>query len=103
MPQYINYARPEYTPQSNSGIVTSQGDISMRSDIARNAFNLGGAGVKIGVLSDSYNTKIGNPANDDILKGDLPGIGYDPDGNPIPNPVNDTNVQVLMDYPVTGY
>jgi subtilisin family serine protease len=99
---YVNYARPEYPPQSNAGLVTTQGDIAMRSYIARNAFNLGGEGVKIGVMSDSYNKKFGNPANDDILKGDLPGVAIGPDGDMIPNPVNSTNVHVLKDYPYTA-
>ncbi len=98
----VNYARPEYPAQVNSGIVTTQGDIAMRSDIARNAFLLGGEGVKVGVISDSYNKKIGNPANDDILKGDLPGIGIDANGNPVPNPENSTPVDVIKDYPYTA-
>ncbi|MEZ5195706.1 MAG: S8 family serine peptidase [Bacteroidales bacterium] len=98
----VNYARPEYPAQVNSGLVTSQGDIAMRSDIARNAFLLGGENVKVGVISDSYNKKIGNPANDDILKGDLPGIAIDAEGNPVPNPVNSINVDVIKDYPFTG-
>src|SRR6185436_4187167 len=34
-----------------------------------------GDGVKIGVMSDSYNTKFGNPAQTDIINGDLPGTG----------------------------
>ena len=99
---YVNYARPEYPPQSNAGLVTTQGDVAMRSNIARAAFNLMGEGVKVGVLSDSYNKKFGNPANDDILKGDLPGVATGPDGNLIPNPVNSTNVHVLKDYPYTA-
>lgn len=99
---YVNYARPEYPPQSNAGLVTTQGDIAMRSNIARAAFNLMGEGVKVGVLSDSYNKKFGNPANDDILKGDLPGVATGPDGDLIPNPVNSTNVHVLKDYPYTA-
>jgi hypothetical protein len=99
---YVNYARPEYSPISNAGLVTTQGDIAMRSYIARNAFNLSGEGVKLGVLSDSYNKKFGNPANDDILKGDLPGVGIDAEGNSVPNPTNPVNVHVLKDYPYTG-
>ena len=86
----VNYARPVYPPQSNRGIVTSQGDISLRSDIARNAFNLEGAGVKIGVLSDSYNTQLGDQAADDVLRGDLPGTT---------NPYNSIPVDVVLDYP----
>ena len=58
----------------------------MRSDFARNGFNLQGEGVKIGVISDSYNTLLGNPANDDVLKGDLPGVGIKPDGTPDAKP-----------------
>jgi len=49
-----------------------------------------GEGVKIGVISDSYNTKIGNPAQDDVLEGDLSGPG---------NPDNPYAVEVLQDYP----
>lgn len=99
---YVNYARPEYPPQSNSGLVTTQGEIAMHSGIARDIFMVTGAGAKVGVLSDSYNKKFGNPANDDILKGDLPGVGFDTDGNPVPNPVNDTDVEVLKDFPYLG-
>ena len=84
----------------SSGIVTSQGDVAMRADLARLAFGVGGEGVKVGVLSDSYNTKPGNPANDDVVKGDLPGIGTNAQGTPVPNPLNDTDVDVLADYGV---
>jgi hypothetical protein len=85
---------PNIRRKATRGLVTTQGDISMRSYIARDAFNLSGAGAKLGVLSDSYNKLFGNPANDDVLKGDLPGIGIDPDGNLVPNPINDTDVEV---------
>ena len=43
------------------------------------------------MISDSYNTIPGNPANTDVVNGDLPGIG-----NPYSNT---TPVQVLQDYP----
>ncbi|HPE58286.1 MAG TPA: S8 family serine peptidase, partial [Bacteroidales bacterium] len=98
----VNYARPEYPAQVNAGLINSQGDVAMRSDIARNAFLLDGEGIKVGVLSDSYNKKIGNPANDDVLKGDLPGIGVNANGDSIPNPENDTDVEVLLDFPYQG-
>jgi hypothetical protein len=74
----------------------------MRSDISRNIFGLDGEGVKIGVLSDSYNTQPGDPANDDVVRGDLPGVGIDATGNPVPNPLNDTPVDVLIDFPATA-
>lgn len=95
-------AHPVFTPVTSGGLVTSQGDAAMRADISRNVFGLGGEGVKIGVLSDSYNTKPGDPANDDVVKGDLPGIGFDAGGNPVSNPLNDTDVDVLVDYPATA-
>ena len=87
---YITFVRPVYPPIPTSGIVTTLGDVAMRSDFARSGFNLTGEGIKIGVISDSYNTKTGNPAQDDVLKGDLPGPG---------NPVNPYAVEVLQDYP----
>ena len=87
---YINFVRPVYLAIPTSGIVTSLGDVAMRSDFARHGFNLQGEGVKIGVISDSYNTITGNPAQDDVLKGDLPGID---------NPINPNPVEVVLEYP----
>ena len=37
------------------GLVSSQGDHAMRSDIARNTFSVDGSGVNVGALSDSFN------------------------------------------------
>lgn len=51
--------------------VTSEGDRTHRVDDARNAYGYSGEGIKIGVLSDSYNA--GGGATQDILNGDLPG------------------------------
>jgi len=90
LPTLINYVRPVYSALGNAGIVTSQGDTAMRSYLARNGFNLTGNGIKIGVLSDSYNTRIGNPAGDDVLRQDLPGVD---------NPDFLTPVDVVKDYP----
>ncbi len=43
-------------PGRRAGVVTSQGDFAQRSDIVRSANpGLTGAGVSVGVLSDSYN------------------------------------------------
>lgn len=76
----LKFARPFYA-ETRTGSVTSQGDEAQASDIVRDvglppAFT--GAGVDIGVLSDSYNC--GNPAlltdaADDIASGDLPAGG----------------------------
>ncbi len=55
------------------GSVTSEGDVTHRADMVRSEFNVDGTGVKIGVISDSYNAKGGAQA--DVLSGDLPGVG----------------------------
>lgn len=54
---------------------SAKGDVRHRANAARAAFNLDGTGLRIGVISDSFNA-FGN-ATDDVLSGDLPG-----DGNP---------------------
>jgi Subtilase family len=51
------------------GSVTSQGDQSMRSNVTRATFGVDGSGIKVGVLSDSYNC-LGGAATD-IANGDL--------------------------------
>ncbi len=78
-PAYIELTRPVYPSYSNnSGRALNLGDFSMRSDYVRNGYGLTGKGVKVGVLSDSYNSK--SAANNDVLNGDLPGTG-NIDGN----------------------
>lgn len=61
------------------GSVTSEGDRALRSNVARQQFNLDGSGITIGVISDSFNAYRGEQA--DVLSGDLPGRknpnGYD--------------------------
>lgn len=45
-------------PRTRAGAVTTQGDYAQRSDVIRNGSNpsgVTGSGVKVGVLSDSYN------------------------------------------------
>ncbi|QIP15568.1 S8 family serine peptidase [Spirosoma aureum] len=66
----LKFARPSYKPRNNVGSVTSQGDVALRADVARSTYNVTGAGVKIGVLSDSYNALGGAPAG--VTSGDLP-------------------------------
>ncbi|MFM2135144.1 MAG: hypothetical protein RL021_544, partial [Bacteroidota bacterium] len=88
---YINYVRPIYPALSNSGIALTQGDKAQASDLARSGFRVDGSGVKVCVISDSYNRVLGNNAQTDVLNGDLPGTG-NPDGNTTP-------VSVLRDYP----
>ena len=88
----IRFVRPVYQGLTNSGVVTSLGDFAQRSDNARNAFGVDGTGIKIGVLSDSYNLK--GFAETDVKNGDLPGPA-NPDGNTL-------EVDVLKDYPASN-
>ncbi|MBL0343066.1 MAG: hypothetical protein IPP71_20670 [Bacteroidetes bacterium] len=69
----INYVRPNYPSVTNSGVAVTAGDIAQESNIARTGFNVDGSGVKVCVLSDSYNTVSGNNAATDVANGDLPG------------------------------
>ncbi len=57
----------------NVGLVTSQGDAAMRTDLVRSDFGVDGTGVTVGVLSDSYDCLGTAPdAADDVASGDLP-------------------------------
>ncbi len=59
LPEALNNLSPASQPASQedsriaTGNVTSQGDVTHRAAAARTAFNVTGAGVKIGVMSDS--------------------------------------------------
>ena len=55
------------------GDVTTQGDGAMRADAARSEQNVDGTGVKVGVISDTYNQKIDlgvDDADDDQTQGE---------------------------------
>jgi Subtilase family/Secretion system C-terminal sorting domain len=83
----IQYAKPAFKPvrppksSGNKGNgkvshnkpvpVISQGDTAQRSEIARNKYHVNGTGVKVGVLSDSYDNL--GTAKKGIKKGELPG------------------------------
>jgi hypothetical protein len=68
----VRFASPD-SWEAQIGAVTSQADAAMRADDARAALGFDGAGVTIGVLSDSYNFLGGAAA--DVASGDLPGAG----------------------------
>lgn len=99
----INFVRTLYPTVTNMGIVTSQGDVTQQSDMVKDAFKIwhndqvfpvNGTGVKVGVLSDSYDKQPytgASKATVDVLNGDLPGEG-NPNGFITP-------VEVLKDYP----
>jgi len=91
------YARNSYLGVPNyivpaTGVTKSQGDFSMHSDFARLGYDIDGSGVKIGVLSNSYNTQ--GTAGTDVANGDLPGPG-NPDGDTI-------EVDVIKDVVLTS-
>ncbi len=73
-------------PGHDIGATTSQGDVAMGTDKAREG-GLDGQGIKVGILSDGFNALGGAPAG--IASGDLPGPGN-------PNGFNEP-VQVLQD------
>ena len=83
----INYVRPAIPPVANKGAITTQGDRVMRANLVRAGYvhseedqqPIDGTGIKIGVLSDSYNTSKdtgGNTLANDISNGDLPASLY---------------------------
>ena len=57
--------------ESNVGEATSEGDISIQAPTVRDELCVDGTGVKVGVISDSYNRLSG--AARGIASGDLPG------------------------------
>jgi subtilisin-like proprotein convertase family protein len=75
--------RAQDIPQTNTGRVTSQGDTAHGTQAARTFFGVNGAGVKIGVLSDSVDFLAQSVASGDlppdvtVLPGQsgVPGIG----------------------------
>ncbi len=57
-PLYAEFARPVFPSiLNNSGLALNKGDYSMHSDFVRNGYDITGKGVKIGILSDSYDSK----------------------------------------------
>jgi subtilisin family serine protease len=59
-----------------SGPVISQGDVLLKARQARTTYNLDGAGVTVGVLSDSFNQEQAiRSAEQAIAAGELPGQG----------------------------
>jgi hypothetical protein len=79
-----------------TGLTTSEGDSQLGAASAREAFNLDGSGVTVGILSDSFDTDGSAPthAAEDVASGDLPGPG---------NPCGHTRpVGVLEDFAAPG-
>jgi subtilisin family serine protease len=65
---------------TRAGLTTTQGDRSLRGDVARSRFGVDGSGVRVGVLSDSFDCAPGpfasgqsfTRAGQDAVNGDLP-------------------------------
>lgn len=59
------------------GAATSEGDVQLRAQEAREMFDVDGTGVTVGVLSDSYDQAeaAASDAGEDIASSDLPGAG----------------------------
>ncbi|MBT8190811.1 MAG: S8 family serine peptidase, partial [Bacteroidia bacterium] len=98
----VQFARPVFRPILDAGIVTSQGDKAQRSDYVRNGFQIDGSGVKIGIISDSYDALRGNNAALDIQNGDLPAAGVQvlQDGGRLPNPTDEGRAMLQIVHDV---
>jgi Subtilase family len=70
-----------------SGKIFTEGDRLLKTDIARNNFRIDGSGIKIGIISTSFNAK--DLLASDIANGELPGAN-NPEGKFQP-------IQVLKD------
>ncbi len=69
-------ARPSLS-RAGAGLVTSEGDIAMRSDAARREFDVDGSNTRVGILSDSFNcltdpAQVATTQADDFASDDLP-------------------------------
>ncbi len=78
----------KYMMVLGTGSVNAEGDHTLGADSAKAKYGYFGQGIRIGVMSDSYNANGGEA--DDIANGELPGPG-----NPLGNT---TAVTVLQDY-----
>jgi ELWxxDGT repeat protein len=68
---------PRVAATCPSGAIVSEGSGQLNAGTARARFGLSGAGVTVGVLSDSYNKNSGAATNasTDVANADLPGTG----------------------------
>ena len=62
----VRWIRPAQEPKTQTGRLVSEGDTTHRAGLARTNFNIMGAGIKIGVLSDSVDFLAGSLASGDI-------------------------------------
>lgn len=57
--------------------IVTEGDKILKANIARELFNVDGTGIKVGIISTSFNAE--KKLKDDVISGDLPGE-KNPDG-----------------------
>ncbi len=69
----VKWIRPYLKPKTLAGRVQSEGDMAQGAELASATYGVNGTGIKVGVLSDSYNYLEG--AATDIANGDLPSQG----------------------------
>ncbi len=58
----VRFIRPAVHGETNTGSVDSEGDVAHRSNLARSSYGATGAGIKVGVLSDSIDDNSGSLA-----------------------------------------
>src|SRR6056297_1755592 len=78
----LRFARPSYavtrffgSGTSTTGLTTSQGDPAMFADLARLWYGVDGSGIKVGVLSNTFDNSffaLATDYADDVANGDLP-------------------------------
>jgi subtilisin family serine protease len=77
----VTAIHPNYGAQRNSGAVRPQADAGLRSDIARARFGVDGAGIRVGILSDSFNRHLGGSVGGSgcgrRLRGSSPQVSLD--------------------------
>ena len=85
---YLSFVYPSYLPITRSGTVASEGDAAMATEVIRNQYGLTGAGITVGIISDSMDHDQ-DSLDIYIAAGELPGPG-NPDGYTTP-------VEILAD------
>jgi hypothetical protein len=77
----VTAIHPNFGAQNSVGAVTSQGDASIHADAARAQFGIDGSGVRVGILSDSFNQRLGGSIDgtgcNRLLTGSSPQVTQD--------------------------
>ncbi len=87
----LRFASPAPKPINYVGSTTSGGDVAQRAKLVRDFAGLTGAGVRVGIISDSFDNLGAGSAAADVASGDLPGVG-NPNGFTTPVTILSDNV-----------